>query len=76
VRLQSPQQDFGEWLHAVRAEIGVISVGAGNTYGHPTPEVLDRLNGNGVSVYRTDLDGNVKVTTDGVNYQVITSSIP
>lgn len=36
-------------------EYGVISVGTGNTYGHPTQEVLSRLRDAGVTVYRTDL---------------------
>lgn len=48
-----------ELLAATRPETAVISVGAGNSYGHPTQEVLDRLAEYGCVVYRTDLDGTI-----------------
>jgi competence protein ComEC len=48
---------------AVRPEIALISVGAGNRYGHPTPETLAALGG--VTTFRTDRDGTVEVTLDG-----------
>jgi competence protein ComEC len=43
----------------------VISVGAGNRYGHPNPETLGRLEASGVRVWRTDESGDVEVVTDG-----------
>lgn len=43
--------------------VDVISVGAGNTYGHPTDEVLARLSGD--LVLRTDHHGDITVSTDG-----------
>lgn len=45
--------------------IAVISCGAGNSYGHPKPEVLERLENMGVkkeNIYRTDLVGDILVT--------------
>ncbi len=45
-------------LDATRPLYAVISVG-GNSYGHPTQEVLDRLEECGAAVYRTDECGNV-----------------
>ncbi|MDO4816194.1 MAG: DNA internalization-related competence protein ComEC/Rec2 [Bacillota bacterium] len=45
-----------EFLDEVNPEIAVISVGY-NSYGHPTQEVLDRLEETEAEVYRTDLDG-------------------
>lgn len=39
----------------------VVSVGAGNRYGHPYAEVMDRLGNAGALVHRTDLDGAVQV---------------
>ena len=49
-----------ELLNAVKPELAVISVGV-NNYGHPTPEVLRRLNDSGADIYRTDLSGTVEV---------------
>lgn len=47
-----------ELLAATTPEIVVISVGE-NHYGHPAPEVLDRLEKYGCTVYRTDIHGNI-----------------
>ncbi len=51
-----------ELLEAITPEMAFISVGRGNGYGHPTEEVLDRLEEHGVTVYRTDLDGTISVS--------------
>lgn len=48
-----------EWLAALRPKLAVISVGEGNRYGHPSPEVLRRLEEAGIPVLRTDRDGAV-----------------
>ena len=53
-------------LELVRPRIAVISVGAGNDYGHPAPSTLAALERfSGLDVYRTDEDGRVVVETDG-----------
>ena len=57
------------FLQSVRPKIAIISVGK-NPYGHPTKEVLDRLTRLGIKVYRTDLKGNIIITTDGEDYRV------
>ena len=49
-------------LEEIRPEAAIISVGAGNSYGHPTPEVLERLAARKIDVYRTDLDGTITIT--------------
>ena len=49
-------------LETVRPEVGVISVGAGNRYGHPAPEVLERLAAAGCEIYRTDWSGTLTFT--------------
>ncbi len=54
-----------DWLEAVEPEISVISVGEGNSYGHPTQKVLDRLEEFGSTCYRTDLMGTIVFETDG-----------
>lgn len=50
-----------EFLRAVRPRVALISVGAGNTYGHPGAEVLDTLRRGGTHVMRTDLEGDIAV---------------
>jgi competence protein ComEC len=52
-------------LDAVSPRIALVSVGAGNRYGHPAPGVLATLNARGVQVLRTDDDGSVVVSIDG-----------
>jgi competence protein ComEC len=52
----------------------IISCGADNRYGHPSQEALDRLKGAGVKLYRTDLEGEITITTRGKkeDYQIKT----
>lgn len=57
------------FISAVSPDISIIEVGAGNDYGHPHSEVLERLQ-KASRVYRTDLDGSIVVTTDGSTYTV------
>jgi len=60
------------FLERVNPEIAVISVGAGNSYGHPADETIQRIQYAGIDIYRTDLHGTVIVTTDGKTYSVVT----
>ncbi|MCD7755211.1 MAG: DNA internalization-related competence protein ComEC/Rec2 [Firmicutes bacterium] len=48
-------------LDALEPDIAVISVGADNSYGHPTQAVLERLAECGCTVYRTDLQGTILI---------------
>jgi beta-lactamase superfamily II metal-dependent hydrolase len=57
------------FLSAVSPRVAVISCATGNDYGHPHRETLSVLARNNVQVYRTDLDGDVEMSTDGVRYQ-------
>ena len=52
-------------LDAITPEAAFISVGADNDYGHPAPEVLERLEKRGIRVWRTDLDGNASLAVKG-----------
>lgn len=60
------------FLRAVAPQYAVISVGAGNSYGHPTEAVLSRLRDAGVTTFRTDLQGEITAVSDGqtVNFSV------
>jgi len=53
------------FLSRVSPQMAVISVGGGNRYGLPHPDVLARLKQHGVRVFRTDLDGAVELRSDG-----------
>lgn len=53
------------FLAAVDPQLAVISVGKDNRFGHPASELLKRLAEQGVSVLRTDEQGQVELITDG-----------
>ena len=59
-----------DFLAAVQPRIAIISAGADNPYGHPSREVLERLEKAGVRVLRTDRHGSVHVWTDGQTLEV------
>lgn len=54
-----------DFLKSVSPEIAVISVGKDNSYGHPTKTIINRLNSIGATIYRTDTDGTILLTSDG-----------
>src|SRR5215210_2391829 len=62
------------FLTAVTPEVVIISLGAGNTYGHPHQEALDRISASGAQyLLRTDIDGTITLTSDGGgNYSILT----
>lgn len=53
------------WLREIMPEYAVISVGRDNSYGHPDESVLSRLRDAEVSVFRTDMQGDIIATSDG-----------
>ncbi len=55
------------FLEAVAPSLAIISVGYGNSFGHPHPDVVHRLQERNVTILRTDDDGLVTVRTDGRN---------
>src|SRR5574344_1656303 len=54
-----------KFLKAVNPSYAVISVGKNNTYNLPKKSVMDRLKKYNISVYRTDEQGNITLTSDG-----------
>jgi len=60
------------FLSAAQPAFAAISVGRDNIFGHPSPEVTDRLKAAGVRVYRTDRDGAITASTDGSALSVST----
>jgi len=70
----SADAGLADELKEIRPRIAVISVGAGNDYGHPTPSTLTTLAAvRGLAVYRTDRNGRVVVESDGRRISVRTS---
>jgi len=54
-----------DFLNRVKPEVAIVSCGAWNRYGHPSQAVLDRLKTANVKLYRTDLQGEITITTRG-----------
>lgn len=53
------------FLREVMPKYAVISAGKDNKYGHPDQTTLSRLEDAGVKIYRTDLNGDIQVLSDG-----------
>ncbi|MFN2570172.1 MAG: ComEC/Rec2 family competence protein, partial [Gemmatimonadales bacterium] len=64
-----------DWVSATHPQVVVISVGRGNSYGHPAASVISDWQQAGAQVYRTDEDGSVLLfaNTDG-SFVVTTSN--
>ena len=61
-----------EELAVLTPVIAIIGVGADNTYGHPTSEMLEALSRCGATVFRTDTDGDITIAFDGTTLAVAT----
>ena len=62
-----------DFIKRVKPEVAIISTGEWNRYGHPAQAVLDRLKAANVKVYRTDLQGEITITTKGRGYEIKTT---
>lgn len=58
-------------LRAVRPRLALISCGAGNMYGHPSPRTVGALRAGGAVVLRTDTDGAIAVTGTGAGLRAV-----
>ena len=54
-----------DFVNRVKPQAAIISTGAWNRYGHPAQSVLDHLKAAGAKIYRTDLQGEITLTTKG-----------
>lgn len=66
-----------KWANALTPEFAVIMCGEGNSYGHPHKEAINAYKD--VEILRTDIDGTIKIATDGKNLSVekyLTGNIP
>lgn len=60
------------WLNESMPEYGVISVGENNSYGHPCENTLSKLRDADVTVYRTDMQGDIICISDGMGVSFTT----
>lgn len=51
-------------MEAVKPRFALIGVGKNNTFGHPNDEVVERLKQSGGKVFRTDLDGEIRISVN------------
>ncbi|MDP8904635.1 MAG: ComEC/Rec2 family competence protein, partial [Chloroflexota bacterium] len=58
------------FVQRLQPSVAIISAGWGNPYGHPSPRTVERLEQAGAKLFRTDLDGSVEITTDGLDLRV------
>jgi competence protein ComEC len=66
----SADAGLDELLDRSVPKLAVISVGAGNTYGHPTDSTLAELRSHDVPTMRTDTDGEIDIDADGSRWTV------
>lgn len=59
-----------DFITAVNPSVAIISVGKNNSYGHPTPETLSRLNSLNIKTIRTDINGSIIAISDGKNINI------
>ena len=58
-------------LRDVLPQVAVISVGKNNSYNHPSESVLSKLADAQTTVFRTDLNGTIIITSDGKSFEVL-----
>ena len=69
----SSQKSF---INAVSPQYAVIEVGSPNSYNHPNKETVQRLENKDITIYRTDLYGNIIFVSDGSTFNILTEKEP
>ena len=66
-----------EFLDKVNPSYAIIEVGENNSYSHPSDSTIKKLNNKNIKIYRTDIDGTIKLTSDGekINIETIKTDI-
>jgi competence protein ComEC len=59
-------------LSKTKPPVSIMSVGKGNSYGHPDASTIKHLTSGGSLVYRTDTNGTIVITTNGEDYSIKT----
>lgn len=66
----SKSSTMQEFLEIVKPSLALIGVGENNNFGHPNDMVLNRLEQSGCKTYRTDMLGEITITSNGKSYNV------
>lgn len=61
-----------EFIQTVNPDYAIYSAGENNSYGHPSPEVIKRLEKLNIPILGTDIHGTITVTTNGKEYDITT----
>lgn len=66
----------GTFVSKVKPKTSVFELGKDNEYGYPKQVVVNLLKSSGSQIYRTDLEGNIRITSNGTKYIVTTHGSP
>lgn len=66
----SRYSSINDFLNKVNPKYAIISVGTGNTYGHPHKETINKFNKKKIETHRTDKEGTILISTDGINIDI------
>ncbi|MFC1742544.1 ComEC/Rec2 family competence protein [Candidatus Riflebacteria bacterium] len=58
------------FIQNVSPRVSIFQAGKDNNFGHPTAQAIDASENIGAEIYRTDVQGEIRVLTDGLDYQV------
>ncbi len=65
-----------EWIQYWQPKLAIIPVGRFNSYGHPHPTVVERIQSAGSALYRTDFHGEVQLKIDKNHVDIRTKLVP
>ena len=68
----SKTSSHDDFINTIKAKVGIISVGANNSYNHPSAEVVEALRNSGMDLYRTDINGTVTIECAEDRYKIFT----
>lgn len=70
----SSTSSSNEFIQAVSPQYGIISCGTDNSYGHPHKETMKKISKNKIETYRTDLQGEITLSSDGKTISIKTKN--
>ena len=60
----SKTSSIQEFINIVQPQRALIGVGRNNNFGHPNKQIIDRLQGGGAKVFRTDQNGEINIVVN------------